>query len=291
MTIQSLQAIILSGLVLGSLYALISTGLSMVWGTLRIFNFAYGSFLTIGAYIAWTVTAKAGSSNSIWLAIAVSAIVMTLLGMLSERILIAPFIKLPNAALLAIITTLAASLFLDNGTQIIWGPRLKQLPTLVQGKVGFLGTVVGLQDIAMMISAPLILALVSLFLNHTKIGRAIRAVEQNRDSALLAGINVSFVYALTFGISAALAALAGVMLGITRFITPTLGDTPLLTAFIVVILGGLGSLGGTMAAAYIIAVIEAISTTFLGLYWAPVVLFVIMILTLVFKPNGLFGRE
>jgi branched-chain amino acid transport system permease protein len=291
MTLQSLQAILLTGLVLGSLYALISTGLSMVWGTLRIFNFAYGSLMTIGAYVAWTIADKNGLGVGIGVGIAVAAAVLIGLGTLLERILIEPFIKRPDVGLIAIITTLAGSLFLENGAHILWGPRLKQLPSLFQGNIKFLGTVISLQDLIIMISAPLILALVALFLARTRLGRAIRAVEQNRDSALLAGVNVPLIYALTFGLSTGLAALAGIMLGITRFITPSMGDAPLLSAFLVVILGGLGSLGGTMAAAYIIALIEATAMTFLGLYWTPVVLFAIMILTLVFKPNGLFGKE
>jgi branched-chain amino acid transport system permease protein len=263
----------------------------MVWGTLRIFNFAYGSFMTVGAYVAWTIADKSALGAGIWLGVVIAIAVLIALGMLSERILIAPFIKRRDVALIAIITTLAASLFFENGAQILWGPRLKQLPAMVQGNVRFLGTMVDLQDVIVMISAPIVLGLVALFLYRTRLGRAIRAVEQNRDSALLAGVNVPLIYSLTFGFSAGLASVAGVILGITRFITPTMGDAPLLEAFIVVILGGLGSLGGTMVAAYIIALIEATCMTFLGLYWTPVVLFAIMILTLVFKPTGLFGKE
>ena len=147
------------------------------------------------------------------------------------------------------------------------------------------------QEMFVLIAAPLILVALVLFLKYSRLGLAIRSVEQNRDSAQLAGVNVSMVYTTTFGISAGLAALAGIMLGTTRFITPTMGSTPLLKAFIVVILGGLGSMGGTMASAYIISLIEAISMSFIGLYWTPAVLFAIMILVMIFMPNGLFGKE
>jgi branched-chain amino acid transport system permease protein len=157
--------------------------------------------------------------------------------------------------------------------------------------VAFMGTVISKQDVLIMLSAPVILGLVALFLSRTRMGLAIRGVEQNRDSALLAGVNVSGIYARTFAISAGLAAVAGILLGINRFIQPSMGSSPLLIAFIVVVLGGLGSLWGTMLSAYIIAFIQAITITYLGLYWAPVVLFIVMILTLVFRPNGLFGKE
>jgi branched-chain amino acid transport system permease protein len=291
MTIMEIQAILLTGLVLGALYALMSAGLSMVWSTLRMFNFAYGSLITLGAYIAWTATdpRRLGANIGVGVVIAVGA--MIIIGIVMERILIAPFIKRPDSALIVIITTLAASLFLENGIQIVWGPRMKQLTTLVSGKVHLFGTAISASEVVMIAISPLILVGIALFLKYTRIGLAIRGVEQNRESALLTGVNVPQIYSLTFGLSAGLAALAGIILGSTRLITPTMGNTPLLKAFIVVILGGLGSLGGTMISAFIIGFIEAISTTYLGLYWTPAVLFGIMILTLIIKPTGLFGQE
>lgn len=256
-----------------------------------MFNFAYGSLITVGAYIAWTATDKKVLGLNMIFGIALAIIVLALIGVLMERSIIAPFVKRPDAALIVIITTLAASLFLENGIQIIWGPRMKQLSKLVSGKVELFGSAISSAEMIMVIIAPTILILMALFLKKTRLGMAIRAVEQNRESALLLGVNVSRIYSITFGISAGLAALAGVILGSTRLITPTMGSTPLLKAFIVVILGGLGSLGGTMVSAFIIGLVEATSTTYLGLYWTPAVLFGIMILVLIVKPTGLFGQE
>lgn len=291
MTTMGLQAILVTGLVLGALYALMSAGLSMVWSTLRMFNFAYGSLITIGAYLAWTATDKSTLGLNIAIGVIIAVIVLMILGAVMERILIAPFVKRPDAALIVIITTLAASLFLENGIQIIWGPRMKQLTTLIPGKVSLFNIGVSSSEMTMIVVAPLILVIIVLFLRYTRLGLAIRGVEQNRDSALLTGVNVSQIYSITFAISAGLAAFAGIILGSTRFITPSMGSTPLLKAFIVVILGGLGSLGGTMVSAFLIGFIEATSITFLGLYWTPAVLFGIMILTLIVKPTGLFGQE
>jgi branched-chain amino acid transport system permease protein len=288
---EQIQAILLTAIILGSLYAMISIGLSMIWGTLRIFNFAHGSMMTLGAYLSWTLVNWTSQFIQIGPAIIITLVFMVLFGMLFERILIAPFMSRPGSALVVIITTLAGSIFLENLAQIIWTPRMKQLPVLIEGSVKFLGTSITTQELAVLIAAPVILLALMFFLKYTRLGLAIRSVEQNRDSALLAGVNVTWIYRITFGLSAGLAALAGIMWGTTRFITPTMGSSPLLKAFIVVILGGLGSLGGTMLSAYIISLAESISMFFVGLYWTPAVLFAIMILVMIFKPSGLFGKE
>lgn len=289
MTLVDLEAILLTGLVLASLYALMSTGLSMVWGTLRIFNFAHGALMTLGAYVAWWVSQNAGISVGV--SVLVAIVVLIGIGLVLERLLIAPFAKRADAALVAIITTLAGSIFLQNATQLIWGPRIKQLPTLISGSVSIFGTSISMQEVFTIVMAPLLLVGLALFLKYTRVGLAIRAVEQNRYAAYLAGVNPALIYAIVFGLSAGMAAIAGIMLGSIRFITPTLGDAPLLKAFIVVILGGLGSLRGTIAGAYFVGMLEAASISILGLYWTPVVLFAVMIVVLVFRPNGLFGAE
>lgn len=289
MTLESMQAIVLTTLTLSSLYALMATGLSLVWGSLRLFNFAHGALMAVGAYLAWTAADRMGLHP---VAAAVVGILgLVVVGLVLERVLIAPFASRADAAMVVIITTLAGSIFLENGIHILWGPRLKRLPPLFDGSVDVLGTTISGQDALVAIAAPLILGILAIFLKRSRLGMAIRAVEQNRDGALLTGIQPTVIFMFTFGIAAALAGIAGIMLGSTRFIVPTLGATPLLKAFIVVILGGLGSLGGTIAAAYLVGAIEAISIAVFGLYWSPVVLFGIMILVLIIKPTGLFGVE
>ena len=148
-----------------------------------------------------------------------------------------------------IITTLAGASFLQNGAQVVFGPRYKQFPRVMKGQIEFLDTAIGLQDLLIIIITPIVLLLLAYAAKKTKLGLAIRAVEQNHDSALLAGVNVGRIYPLIFAVSAALAALAGVMLGGLFFITPVMGNDPLLRAFIVVVFGGLGSLPGTIVGA------------------------------------------
>lgn len=287
MTVEVLVAILVSGVVLGSLYSLMASGLSLVWSTLRVFNFAHGTLIMLGAYFAWTL-AEIGLPFPL---MALGAILATAVaGLVLERVLIRPLLTRDNAVLMVTITTLAGAIFLVSAVQLIWGPRVKQLPSIATGTVEIMGTAVGIQDIVIAVVAPGVLLIVAAFLRWTKVGSAIRAVEQNRDLARLVGITPARTYSLTLALSGALAGVAGVLLGAIVTITPTMGADPLLKAFIVVVFGGLGSLPGTIVGAYVVGLITATSQYLLGLYWTPVVLFLILIAVLAVRPTGLMGR-
>ena len=291
MELIDLKTILISGLSLGSMYALMATGLSIVWGTLRVFNFAHGSLMMLGAYIGWTVCHSRGLGWGNSAGIVAGIVILFAIGIAIYRVLVKPFMERINLVLIVVITTLAGSILFENSAHLLWGPRMKRFPRLVQGKLDVLGTSISAQDAIIILLAPILLVLLALFLKKTRLGMAVRGVEQNREASLLIGVNVEWIYAFTFGVSAALAAVAGVVLGSVRFITPTMGAEPLMRAFIVVILGGLGSLYGTMAAAYIVGLLEAASMLYLGLYGTPPLLFLTMVLVLTFKPTGLFGVE
>lgn len=291
MSFETLVAILVSGAVAGSLYALMASGLSLVWGTLRMFNFAHGTLLMLGAYTAWYLSNGRALDLGLGVGIPGALIVIALAGVILYVLLVRPFIARPGADLVVIITTLAGASFLQNGAQVVFGPRYKQLDRVVKGQIEIFNTAIGLQETLIIIITPVILLLLALFLKRTKLGLAVRAVEQNRDSALLAGVNVGSIYPLVFAVSAALAALAGVLLAGLFFITPVMGSDPLLRAFIVVVFGGLGSLPGTVVGAYVIGIIEAIAVFFVGLYWAPVVLFIVLILVMIVRPTGLMGGQ
>lgn len=291
MSFETLVAILVSGFVAGSLYALMASGLSLVWGTLSIFNFAHGTLLMLGAYAAWYFSASQGLDLGLGVGIPAALIILALIGVVLYILLVRPFIARPGADLVVIITTLAGASFLQNAAQEIFGPRYKQLDRVITGQIQFLNTAIGLQDLLIIILTPIVLLLLALMLKKTRLGLAIRAVEQNHDSALLAGVSVGRIYVLVFAVSAVLAALAGIMLGGLFFITPVMGSDPLLRAFIVVVFGGLGSLPGTVAGAYVIGLIEAIAIFVVGLYWAPVVLFIVLILVMILRPTGLFGAN
>lgn len=290
MSLEAIASVLASGLVLGSLYGLMAAGLSLVWSTLGIFNFAHGVFMTLGAYVAWQIGNEAGLGLGATAGIAVAVAVLAGLGCLAERLLIRPFLGRENVVMLAVITTLAASTFLENGARLIWGPRLKELKPLADGTVALAGATMSAHQAIIVVITPIILVGLWVFLKYSRTGAAIRAVGQNREAALLIGLSIERLYMVAFAASAVLAAVAGILLGAMRPMTPTMGAEPLVKALVVAIFGGLGSVGGTIGGAYVIGMIEAASTYAVGLYWTPAVLFAVMIAVLLWRPNGLFGR-
>ena len=285
---DALITTLVSGIVLGSLYALMASGLSLIWTTLGVFNFAHGALMMIGAFVAWTVSE--GMGLGLWAGLVAGIGSAALLGIIIEYLLIRPFYGKPNMLLITVMTTLAAMIIMEKSAQIIWGARLKQLPRLVEGDISIFGAVISGHEALIVVIAPLILIALWAFATKTHLGRSLRAVGQNQDAAALLGINVPLTFALAFGLGAALAGLTGVLLGGIRFITPSLGAEPIVKAMIVVIFGGLGSLGATVGAAFVIGIAEAFLVLVLGLYWTPFVLFLGLIIVLIFRPNGLFGR-
>lgn len=284
---DALWTTLVSGLVLGSIYALMASGLSLVWTTLGVFNFTHGALMMLGAYLAWTVSEALGLGP--FAGVVAGAVGAGVIGVIIERLLVRPYYGNRNMLLITAMTTLAATIILERGSQIIWGPRIKQLPRLLPGEVHILGTVISAHEALLLGLAPVILLALWGFTVKSNRGRSLRAVGQNAESAALIGIDVPFAFSMAFGISAALAGATGALLGSLRFITPTMGSEPLTKAMIVVILGGLGSLGSTAGAAYLFGFVEALLVLWIGLYWTPFALFLLMIVVLLFRPNGIFG--
>ncbi|MCE2523346.1 MAG: branched-chain amino acid ABC transporter permease [Rhodobacteraceae bacterium] len=286
---ETLLATFVSGLVLAALYALMASGLSLIWTTIGVFNFAHGALMMVGAFVAWTVSEVGGFG--LWPGLIAGVATTTVLGVIIEYLLIRPFYGQRNMVLITVMTTLAAMIILEKSAQIIWGARLKQLPRMIEGDISISGAVISAHEALIVVLAPLILIALWQFTNRTPVGRSLRAVGQNQEAAALLGINVPLTFALAFGLGAALAGLTGVLLGGIRFITPSLGSEPLIKAMIVVIFGGLGSLGATVGAALVIGMAEAFLVLTLGLYWTPFAIFLGLIAVLVLRPNGLFGRS
>lgn len=286
---DALVATLVSGLVLGSLYALMSSGLSLVWTTLGVFNFSHGALMMVGAFVAWTVSEMLGLGPVV--GVVCGTLAAGFVGVVIERLLVRPFYNNRNMLLITAMATLAAMVILERGAQMIWGARLKQMPRLIPGEVQIFGATISAHEALLIVLAPLILLALWRFTVMTNRGRSLRAVGQNQDAAALLGIDAPVAFALAFGISAALAGLTGALLGSIRFITPVMGSEPLTKAMIVVIFGGLGNLGATAGAAYLIGFIEAFLILWVGLYWTPFMLFLLMILVLLFRPNGVFGDK
>lgn len=290
MSLDVLQAIVGSAVVLGSLYALMAAGLALTWTTLGIFNFAHGALMMLGAYLAWQVGTDAGLGLGIGAGLAISVALLIGLGIVMERTVVRPFLHSPQVVVVTVVTTLSAMTFLQNLVLLTWGPRMKQLPPMLSGGVQVLGLSFSAHELLIILAAPALLGGLWAFLTRTRTGTAIRAVAQNPEAAQLMGLNVSRLYSVAFAISAGLAGIAGTLLGSLQFVTPTMGMDPLIKGIIVVIFGGLGTIAGTIGAAYIIGTLESIGLYFVGLYWTPTLLFVLIILVLIVRPAGVFGR-
>jgi branched-chain amino acid transport system permease protein len=283
-------AIIVSGLVSGALYALVASGLSLVWGSLGVFNFAHGVLLMAGAYVAWWISSPDGLGLGLSAGIVAALLFLVAAGVALYFLLVRSWVGKPNAELAVIMTTIAGSIFMQNLVLEVFGGRFKTIDQVVSGTISIAGTTIQAQNLLCIIAAPLLLIGMWVFLTRSRTGLAIRAVAQNQDVAQLFGIGVERVYITTFAISAVLAGVAGILLGGLFNISPDMGTDPLLRAFVVVVFGGLGSLPGTILGAYAIGMIEAFASYYIGIYLTPVVLFLVLIAVLVVRPTGLMGR-
>jgi branched-chain amino acid transport system permease protein len=280
--------IFFGGLFQGSLYAMMAVGLALVWTTIGVFNFSHGVFMMLGAYFAWQLVAF---GLPVVIAFPLAVIVMAGAGWILQASVVRPLIGRPNIVLVVVITTLAAGSLMENGALTVWGPRSKQLPSLLEGNTTIAGVGVSLHQIAIIVITPLILAALWSFLNRTRLGLALRAVAQNEDASQLVGLNVTALYGLAFAIAASLAGLAGIFMGGYRFMNPSMGADPLLKALIVVVFGGISSISGPIFAAYLIGFFEAASNYYFGLYWTPALLFLVLIATLMVRPEGIFASR
>ena len=275
---------LVNGLFFGGQMALMAVGLTLVWGVARVLNFAHGAMFMIGGYAGFYTVEATGSLAA---AVVVGTVVVFLLGVVIEVAFVEPIRDREEAEIAAIILTLGVATILENGMRVWVGSERLAMPSFVDG-VWLLGPVVVSQQ-RLLIFVISVVAIGALFavVKYTKLGLGIRAVSQDRDAALLMGIRPRRIYATTFGMSAALAGLAGVLLAPIFAIYPTVGQRPFLLAFIVVIVGGLGSVRGTLIAALFLAVVRSLSFIWLPSEGAQAVLFLIMILVLYVSPEGL----
>ena len=294
---------LLSAIILGSLYALMAMGLTLIYSTIRILNFAHGAFFMAGAYIVWWLNTPESATRLFGTSIPVSGLQLPLFvavipaviiifgaGVVTQKALILPLIRKPNTLITTLVATLALATILESvATVIFGGGRFSYAQELVVGNVRFGELIVTYVEIIQFAVAIGVLAALYFFLKKSRIGIGMRAVAQDLDAASLCGINTQTVYLLTFGIGAALAALAGFLLTNTIFLSPSVGATPLTIAFIVVVFGGIGSVPGTVIASYIVALVQQYVTLLLDPSWGLSFAFILMIAVLIIRPRGLFG--
>jgi len=280
--------VLVNALVLGCLYACISIGFSLVWGVLNVINLIHGSFIVLGSYLAFGLYQS--MSISPWYALIVAAPLFFVFGYLLQLLLLNRVINAP--VLVTLTLTFGLDLILNNAMIYFFKADYRKL-TLnpPMGSLSLFGVVVPVDRLIATVAALALTGLLYLLLRRLRVGRAIVAVRLDRDAAVLMGVNVKSIHAIAFGLGAALAGCAGVLMALIYPISPLTSSTFLGKAFVVCVLGGLGSVSGALAGGLLLALVEGVGTTFLGPEYATTLSFILLIIFLIVRPQGLLGRK
>lgn len=273
---------------LGAVYAVMGTGLALIYGVARMFNFAYGSFFVWGAYFAWFLFTRYPDINYFAVLIIVVALV-SLLSRAIEMAVIRPLREKEDWANTIMVATLGLAILMDNLALALFGPEGRALPLLFKGSIKIGSMVMNTHQVAMMLFSVIIVFSLVLFLNKSSQGMAMKAVSQDIEGSRIVGINISSVVGQTFAISAVLASIAGILLSPLFFISPLSGWDILVKSWVVTAVGGMGSLRGAMYAAFMLGITEALVGWLLGLTWVLVFWFLVLLIVLIFRPQGLLG--
>lgn len=278
----------INGLNIGSIYALIALGYTMVYGIAKLINFAHGDVIMVGAYISF-ISMKFGLPW--WLAVIISIVVCAILGVVMEKVAYKPLRKASRISLL--ITAIGISYLLQNAFQLIFGANPQPYHAFITLPALNLGSISIQANYYITFSVSVVLMiLLTLFVNKTTMGKAMRAVSEDEGAAKLMGINVDTTISLTFAIGCALAAIAGILYAnCYPMINPTLGSLPGIKAFIAAVLGGIGSIPGAVIGAFILGMVEAMTKAYISSQLTDTIVFAILILMLVFKPAGILGKN
>ena len=286
--IEFVQTLI-SGLSLGSIYALIALGYTMVYGIAKMLNFAHGDVIMVGAYAVIVAVAQLGLPPV--LAILIAIILCAVLGVVIERLAYKPLRQ--AQPLTVLITAIGVSYLLQNLALLIFGSEQKAFPTIINLGVIHLGPVAvdGITLLTLVLTAVIMIVL-TLFINKTKLGKAMRAVSEDKEAAGLMGISTNRTITITFAIGSALAAIASIFYGATYvYIKPTTGAMPGIKAFTAAVFGGIGSIPGAMLGGVLLGLIEQFSKTYISTLWADAIVFGVLVIVLVVKPTGLLGKK
>ena len=283
---------LISGLSLGSVYAIIALGYTMVYGISKMLNFAHGDVIMVGAYVSFLLTNHVGMNA--WLSVVVAIATCTVLGILIERLAYRPLRGTGSLAVL--ITAIGVSYFLQNAALLLWGADPRMFNSLFGGFKTFHSANGALtitpESLFTIIANIIIMIVLTLFVNKTKAGKAMRAVSEDNGAAQLMGINVNQSISLTFAIGSGLAAIAGVLMcSAYPVLMPTTGAMPGIKAFTAAVFGGIGSIPGAMIGGLILGVIEIFSRAYISSELADAIVFACLIIVLLVKPTGLLGKK
>ncbi len=282
---------LISGISLGSIYAIIALGYTMVYGIAKMLNFAHGDVIMVGGYMSFMATTNFGWSPILSILFAMA--VCTLLGIVIEQLAYKPLRSAPSLAVL--ITAIGVSYFLQNAALLIWSPNPKSFTSLVpfdslrlfDGRLIISGTTV-----VTIIACAIIIAALNTIVNKTRVGKAMRAVSEDKDAAQLMGVSVNKTISITFAIGSALAAIAGVLLcSAYPLLMPTTGAMPGIKAFTAAVFGGIGSIPGAFLGGILLGIIEILGKAYISTQLSDAIVFAVLIIILLVKPTGLLGKR
>lgn len=279
---------VLNGLQLGSIYALVALGYTMVYGIILLLNFAHGDIIMFGSYVAWIALVQLGLNPAIAVLLAIFGCI--LLGVLIDKVAYAPLREAPRLSIL--ITAIGVSYLLENGVQLLLGADAKVVPSIIDlGTVQVFGSTLSgtaLLTVAVTIVATVVL---TLLVQKTRLGKAMRAVSEDMGAARLMGVNVNSTISFTFAVGSALAGIAAILYSMAyQQVSPTMGVMLGTKAFVAAVLGGIGSIPGAVIGGLIVGFSEVFVAAFGLSVWQDAVVFLLLILVLVVKPTGLLGR-
>jgi len=285
MTFAFFTQVLVNGLMLGMTYVLIASGFSLIYGIMRLLNFAHGEFYMLGAFATYLLCERLGLDY--FTAIALSMIIMAILGVLVYHVFFRPFRDQHDPSL---VIALAIAMLIGGLGLLIFGDEDKSVPSPFPGVIKVLGVTLSMERIVVIIVAIILMATLTFYIKYSRMGQAMRAVSQDREAAALQGIGVNSTFTLCMAISSALAGAAGALLAPLFFVNPFIGMHAVLKALIVVVIGGLGSIPGAIAGGLLLGFVESIGNTFLGNI-TEMLGFVLVMVVLMFRPQGLFGYE
>ncbi|MDO4269376.1 MAG: branched-chain amino acid ABC transporter permease [Eubacteriales bacterium] len=282
---------LISGVSLGSIYAIIALGYTMVYGIAKMLNFAHGDVIMVGGYMCFCATAYLGWPA--WMGVVLAVVVCTALGVVIERLAYKPLRMAP--ALAVLITAIGVSYFLQNAALLIWSSNPKSFTSIISGEpIPLFGGRLSISRITIVavLACVVIMAALSLFTGKTKMGTAMRAVSEDKGAAQLMGINVNTTISVTFAIGSGLAAIAGVLLcSAYPTLMPTTGAMPGIKAFTAAVFGGIGSIPGAFLGGVLLGLIETFSKAYISTQLSDAIVFAVLIVVLLVKPDGLLGKH
>ena len=280
---------LISGISLGSIYAIIALGYTMVYGIAKMLNFAHGDIIMVGGYVSFCAMSYLGLPALPSALLAMLA--CTVLGIIIERLAYKPLRSAPSLAVL--ITAIGVSYFLQNSALLIWKAAPKSYPAVVSGSAEFFGGELKVPYISLLtiVICLVIMLGLSTFVSKSKMGKAMRACSEDKGAAQLMGINVNRTISMTFAIGSALAAIAGVLLcSFNSQLMPTTGSMPGIKAFTAAVFGGIGSIPGAFLGGLLLGIIEAMAQAYISTQLSNAILFAVLIVVLLVKPSGLLGK-